>query len=87
MNLHFITSISKEYWESTARYCIGTWDLPGKVTIYIDQKDGDLDWLSEIKYHKEMLYVPPLTSLSEGFDRNKVLKFWGKSCAQLHAVG
>ena len=87
MNLHFITSISKEYWESTAKYCIGTWDLPGKLTVYIDQlMPGDLDWLTEISHHKELLHVPPLNSFSEGFDRNKVLKFWGKSCAQIHAV-
>ena len=84
MNLHFITSISKEYWYSTAQYCVTTWKLPGKVTVYIDQTDGDLDWLKDVPFHKELLHVPALkVSVDE---RAKVRKFWGKSCAQLHAV-
>jgi hypothetical protein len=49
MNLHFITSISKEYWENTAKYCIGTWNLPGKLTVYIDQLDA---WAISIGYQK-----------------------------------
>jgi hypothetical protein len=84
MNLHFITSISKEYWYSTAQYCVTTWKLPGKVTIYIDQTDGDLDWLKDVPFHKELLHVPTLKVSVD--DRAKVRKFWGKSCAQLHAV-
>lgn len=84
MKLHFITSISKDYWYSTAQYCINTWNLPGKVTIYIDQMDGDLDWIKDVPFHKELLHVPPLKFTVD--DRAKVRKFWGKSCAQLHAV-
>jgi hypothetical protein len=85
MTLHFITSISKEYWHSIAKHCISTWDLPGKVTIYIDQESGDLDWISEIPYHKELLHVPELLVTDSG-DRTKVRKFWGKSCAQIDCV-
>lgn len=84
MNLHFITSISKEYWYGTAQYCVTTWKLPGKVTVYIDQTDGDLDWLKDVPFHKELLHVPALKVSVD--DRAKVRKFWGKSCAQLHAV-
>lgn len=85
MNLHFITSLSGEYWNSTGKYCIDTWDLPGKVTIYVDQLYGDLDWLSEVKYHKEAIYVPPLMELQQE-ETSKIRKFWGKTCAQVHAV-
>lgn len=85
MKLHFITSISKNYWNDTGKYCINTWkDLPGEVTVYVDQKDGDLDWLKEVPFHKELLYVPPLESKSA--DRAKVRKFWGKSMAQITAL-
>jgi hypothetical protein len=84
MNLHFITSISKNYWYDTAQYCIDTWNLPGKLTIYVDQKDRDLDWLADVNYHKELLTVPTLDINSE--DRTKVRKFWGKSWAQISAL-
>lgn len=85
MKLHFITSISKNYWNETGKYCINTWQgLPGDLTIYVDQKDGDLDWLREIPFHKELLHVPPLTSQTG--DRAKVRKFWGKSVAQITAL-
>jgi len=86
MRLHFITSISKDYWYSTAQYCIGTWKLPGKITIYIDQKEGDVDWFNELPFHKLLLNVPHLEIESSDTERAKVMKFWGKSCAQLHAV-
>jgi hypothetical protein len=84
MNLHFITSVSKNYWYDTAQHCISTWNLPGKLTIYVDQKDGDLDWLVDITHHKELLSVPLLEVKSE--DRAKVRKFWGKSWAQITAL-
>lgn len=85
MNLHFITSISKEYWYSTAKHCISTWNLPGKVTIFIDQQYGDLDWINEIPYHKRLLSVPPLKT-DEFTSTAKVRKFWGKTCSQIVAV-
>jgi hypothetical protein len=84
MNLHFITSISKNYWYETAQHCISTWDLPGKLTVYIDQKGGELNWLADVAYHKELLTVPELSVKSE--DRAKVRKFWGKSWAQITAL-
>lgn len=85
MKLHFITSISKNYWNDTAKYCINTWkNLPGDVTVYVDQKEGDLDWLKEIPFHKELLYVPKLEAAEA--DRAKVRKFWGKSMAQITAL-
>lgn len=85
MELHFITSVSKNYWQETGQYCIKTWKgLPGKVTVYVDQKDGDLDWINDIPFHKELLYVPPLEAAVA--DRAKVRKFWGKSVAQITAV-
>lgn len=84
MNLHFITSISRDYWYNTAQHCMTTWKLPGKVTVYIDQAHGDLDWLQHVPFHKELLHVPSLKTDVDG--RSKVRKFWGKSCAQLHAV-
>jgi len=87
MNLHFITSISKEYWYETAQYCISTWDLPGKVTIYIDQKEGDVEWFNELPFEKRLLHVPVLEDLNDDLNaNNKVYKFWGKASAQLHAV-
>jgi hypothetical protein len=85
MNLHFITSISKEYWYTTAKHCISTWDLPGTVTIFIDQQYGDLDWISEIPYHKHLLLVPPI-KIDEFTGTAKVRKFWGKTCSQIVAV-
>lgn len=85
MNLHFITSVSKNYWNEIGKYCIGSWkNLPGKVTVYIDQKDGDLDWIKEIPFHKELLFVPHLDV--DVADRAKVRKFWGKSVAQITAI-
>jgi len=86
MNIQFITSITKGYWNQTAQYCIPTWNLPGEVVIYIDQKEGELDWISEVPYSKKLLYVPSLDVHDAIDDRTKVRKFWGKSSAQLHAV-
>lgn len=86
MELHFITSLSEDYWNNTAKYCIPTWNLPGRVTIYIDQRSGGLDWIRELPYHCEYLYVPPLNHVNEFVDKKKVMKFWGKSCAQMTAV-
>ena len=85
MNLHFITSISKEYWYSTAKHCISTWNLPGKITVFIDQQYGDLDWISEIPFHKQLLSVPHL-KVDEFTNTAKVRKFWGKTCSQIVAV-
>jgi hypothetical protein len=85
MQLHFITSISKEYWYSTAKKCINTWNLPGKITIFVDQQFGDLDWLQEVPYHKHLLSVPTL-KVDEFTDTAKVRKFWGKTCSQIIAV-
>ena len=85
MELHFITSISKEYWYNTAKHCINTWNLPGKVTVYIDQQHGDLNWISEIPFDKRLLSVPKL-KVDEFVDTAKVRKFWGKSCSQIVAV-
>ena len=85
MNLHFITSISKEYWYSTAKHCISTWNLPGKVTVFIDQQYGDLDWINEIPFHKRLLSVPHL-KVDEFTNTAKVRKFWGKTCSQIVAV-
>lgn len=85
MQLHFITSVSKNYWNETGKYCISTWtNLPGKVTVYVDQKEGDLDWIKEIPFHKELLFVPTLQA-NVG-ERAKVRKFWGKSMAQITAL-
>lgn len=86
MNLHFITSISSEYWHNTAKYCIPTWKLPGKVTIYIDQKEGNVEWFNELPFDKTLLHVSELQLQNAAIDKNKVNKFWGKSSAQLHAM-
>jgi hypothetical protein len=85
MKLHFITSISKEYWYNTAKACMSTWDLPGKVTVFIDQTYGDLDWIDEIPFHKRLLSVPHL-KVDEFTNTAKVRKFWGKTCSQIIAV-
>jgi hypothetical protein len=85
MNLHFITSISKEYWYDTARFCIPTWDLPGKITIYVEQREGNIEWLKELPFEYELLYAPDLV-LDDLLDKTKISKFWGKSCAQIKAV-
>lgn len=85
MNLHFITSISKDYWFNTAKKCISTWDLPGKVTIFVEQRSGDIEWMKELPFNYELIYAPDL-KLGELTSRSKVSKFWGKSCAQIHAV-
>ncbi len=85
MELHFVTSVSKNYWYETGQYCIRTWtSLPGNITVYVDQKDGDLDWLKDIPFHKELLHVPNLEAKTA--DRAKVRKFWGKSMAQITAI-
>ena len=86
MNLHFVTSLSQSYWQKTARKCLSTWDLPGKVTIYIDQEEGEVEWFNELPFYKRLLRVPDLPQQIDFLDRNKVRKFWGKSCAQIHAV-
>lgn len=86
MNLQFITSVSKNYWYSTAKHCLATWNLPGEIIVYIDQKEGDVDWFNEIPYKKRLLHVPQLKVADYIDDKTKVRKFWGKSCAQIHAV-
>lgn len=86
MELHFITSISKEYWESTGKICIPTWKLPGKVTVFVEYKEGPIEWMKEIPFPVSILHVPALKVDDEFIDRKKVLKFWGKACAQLTAV-
>jgi hypothetical protein len=83
MNLKFITSISKEYWEETAKHCIPTWNLPGEVIVYIEQREGEIGWVQEVPFKKLLLDVP---KLKEDYGRNKVYKFWGKANAQMHAV-
>ena len=85
MKLHFITSISKDYWYATAKRCISTWDFPGDVTIFIDQQFGDLDWVEEVPFHKHLLMVPNL-KVDNFSSTAKVRKFWGKTCAQIVAV-
>jgi hypothetical protein len=86
MNLQFITSVSKSYWESVGKYCIGTWDLPGEIVIYIDQPEGDVEWFNDIPHKKKLVYVPPLDVADYLDVKTKVRKFWGKSCAQIHAI-
>jgi len=84
--LQFITSISKSYWQNTARHCIKNWDLPGEVIVYIDQQEGDVEWFNEVPFKKKLVHVPPL-NLDKYLDyKTKVRKFWGKSCAQIHAI-
>lgn len=86
MKLKFVTSISKEYWYSVGKHCVSTWNLPGEVLIYIDQEEGDVEWFNDVPHNKLLLHVPKL-ELDEDFDVNtKVRKFWGKSCAQIHAI-
>lgn len=86
MNLHFVTSLSQPYWQKTARKCLSTWNLPGKVTVYIDQQEGEVEWFKELPFNKRLLKVPDLPKQIDFLDRNKIRKFWGKSCAQIHAV-
>lgn len=86
MNLQFITSVSKQYWHSVGKHCIPTWQLPGEVIVYIDQKEGDVDWFNEIPFTKRLLHVPKLETADHLNDKTKVRKFWGKACAQIHAV-
>lgn len=86
MNLHFVTSLSEPYWQKTAKKCLATWNLPGKVTVYIDQQEGEVEWFKELPFHKRLLKVPDLPKQIDFLDRNKIRKFWGKSCAQIHAV-
>ena len=86
MKLKFVTSISKNYWKGVGKHCISTWDLPGKVEIYIDQHEGDVEWFNELPFNKRLLHIPALDVDSE-FDVNtKIRKFWGKSVAQIHAI-
>lgn len=86
MNLQFITSISKSYWESVGKHCIGTWNLPGEIIIYIDQQEGEVEWFNDIPYHKRLVHVPNLDVADYLDVKTKVRKFWGKSCAQIHAI-
>jgi len=85
MNLHFITSISKDYWFNTAKKCISTWDLPGKVTIFVEQREGDMSWTSELPFPFQLVYAPDL-KVDRFTTTSKIAKFWGKSCAQIQAV-
>lgn len=85
MNLHFITSISREYWVDVGQYCIPTWKLPGKVTVYFEQDSGSIEWTKQVPYEM-VLQTPALLSSTLVNDRRKVIKFWGKSTAQIHAV-
>jgi len=84
--IQFITSISKSYYTSTAKYTMANWNLPGELVVYIDQKEGDLNWLDDISHTKRLLHVPKLNVADYIDDKTKVRKFWGKSCAQIHAI-
>lgn len=87
MKLNFVTSLSKEYWEATGKYCLTTWkNFPGTVTIYIDQQEGELTWLNELpaSFVKKLVRVPNLNL--ESRDSTKIRKFWGKACAQISAM-
>ena len=95
MKLQFVTSVSPSYWNGVAKHCIGTWNLPGELIVYIDQPEGDIGWFEEIEHKKRLVHVPLLkfeSSLKDEDDneaadtKTKVRKFWGKSCAQIHAV-
>lgn len=86
MKIKFITSVSKEYWFNTGQYCVPKWNLPGDIIIYIDQKEGDVEWFNELPFEKRLLHVPSLEIEDNTIDKNKVNKFWGKASAQLHAV-
>ena len=86
MKLQFITSVSKDYWYETAQYCIPNWNLPGDLLIYIDYPEGEIDWLTDIKFNKRLLHVPCLQGYEELDLTTKVRKFWGKASAQIHAV-
>jgi len=92
MKLQFITSITESYWNGIGKHCISSWDLPGEVVIYIDQQEGEVEWFNDIPYKKKLVSVPPLKVLnsSDNDDDNKTKtktrKFWGKACAQIHAV-
>lgn len=86
MNLQFITSVSKGYWESVGKHCIHTWNLPGEVIVYVDQQEGEIEWINEIPYKKKLLHVPTLDVADYLDVKTKVRKFWGKSCAQIHAI-
>jgi hypothetical protein len=85
MNLHFVTSVSESYWRRIGRNCIRTWNLPGRVTVYIDQQHGNVDWVKRVPYHCELLHVPELTTIDHSANA-KIRKFWGKSVAQMHAI-
>lgn len=85
MNLHFITSVSREYWELVGQHCIPTWDLPGKVTVYVEQTQGDIKWVKDIPFNTEILTVPDLP-LDPKFTTKKFLKFWGKAWAQIYSI-
>lgn len=87
-NLHFVTSVSPSYWNSVGKHCINTWDLPGSITIYIDQQEGDVNWMNDIdiRFRKRLLNVPKLELDDIAEEKTKVRKFWGKACAQIHAV-
>ena len=87
MNLNFITSLSKEYWEGTGKFCLKTWkNFPGTVTVYIDQQEGDIAWINELPsfFVKKLVRVPNLNL--EDRDSTKIRKFWGKACAQISAM-
>jgi hypothetical protein len=53
--------------------------------VYLEQSEGPIKWVESIPYNVELLSVPVLET-SEDCERRKVLKFWGKSTAQIHAV-
>lgn len=94
MKLQFITSITQGYWNGIGKHCIDTWNLPGEIVIYIDQQEGEVEWFNEIAHTKKLIHVPPLKTFSESSDdddetsktKTKTRKFWGKACAQIHAV-
>lgn len=85
MNLHFITSVSREYWDNIAQYCVPTWRLPGRVTVYVEQTEGNIQWVNNIPFNAEILSVPALP-LESKFMTKKFLKFWGKAWAQIYSV-
>jgi hypothetical protein len=53
--------------------------------VYVEQQSGPIEWIKDIPATVELLHVPTLL-VDEFSDRRKVLKFWGKTSAQISAV-
>lgn len=82
----WVTSLSKNYWDKTAKYTMPTWDrLPGNLVVVWDDKSPPCDIGQNFHFWKD---VSPSNDpwITENMGSAKSDRFWKKSRTQVWAA-